>query len=315
MLQVSKRLSAYEPHIISVGTDDYPLTEHADGIYHHRIKISSIYRRIFNKLLGIDPYSYAKRASRIIERIHPDILHFHNVHNLIPDVLSYLSYKPVVISHLHNDFHITDSKGVDLILTCSEFLSSVYREKLQNNTVNIQSVYNGVDTETFNPSLKNSPLSLSLRSELRIPPDGKVILFAGRIAHEKGPHILIEAFEKLISKMSDIYLVLVGEIRRTGRQNDKRFLYGKDILNRCKRLGGNVRIIGAVSPEKMPYFYSIGDIAVVPSVFEEPFGMVAIEAMASGLPVIASKGGGMKEYIINGENGLFIDAEKTHTNV
>jgi glycosyltransferase involved in cell wall biosynthesis len=257
-------------------------------------------------LLGIDPYSYAKRACRIIEKVHPDILHFHNAHNLIPDVLSHLSYKPAVISHFHNDFHIIDSKGVDLILTCSEFLSSVYREKLQNNNINIQSVCNGVDTEIFNPSLKDGPMSLSLRSELGIPLDGKVVLFAGRIAHEKGPHILIEAFEKLISKMSDIYLVLVGEIRTAGRQNDKRFLYGKDILNRCKKIGSNVKIIGAVSPEKMPYYYSIGDIAVVPSVFEEPFGMVAIEAMASGLPVIASKKGGMKEYITDNSNGIFI---------
>ena len=69
-----------------------------------------------------------------------------------------------------------------------------------------------------------------------------------------------------------------------------------------------VTIIDVVRPEDMPQIYALGDLVVIPSRFEEPFSMVAIEAMASGVPVLALRKGGMAAYMVHGQNALVIDA-------
>ncbi len=309
MVQVSKRLTSCRPHIISIGGNNYPKNETIDGIYHHRIEIGRFYKRVFNKWLGLDPYSYAKRAADIIEDIKPDIVHFHNAHDLIPDVTLQLFDKPKVISHFHNDFPVKNLNGADMVITCSNFLKSIYSERFHGR-VDIKTALNGVDTDIFHTRLKNSMESLSLKNKLGIPQSGKVVLYAGRIVHEKGPHLLINAFAALLREIKDIYLVLVGEVRTRGRENDNRAVYGRQISEKCRALGERVKLVGAIPPQEMHFFYSIADIAVVPSVFEEPFGMVAIEAMACGVPVLASNKGGLKEYIIDGVNGLFIAENK-----
>jgi glycosyltransferase involved in cell wall biosynthesis len=82
---------------------------------------------------------------------------------------------------------------------------------------------------------------------------------------------------------------------------------------RARMAGMEVSVLGHFAPEAMPEIYHLGDLLVIPSRFEEPFSMVAIEAMASGLPVLALRKGGMKEYMIDGENAFLLPAEADST--
>src|SRR5258708_25533845 len=65
----------------------------------------------------------------------------------------------------------------------------------------------------------------------------------------------------------------------------------------------------------MPSVYALGDLVVIPSRFEEPFSMVAIEAMACGVPVLALRRGGMAEYLVDRENALVVDPETSAKNL
>jgi glycosyltransferase involved in cell wall biosynthesis len=307
MLQVSKRMRFYEPHIVSVAASGYPAYEHTGGVHFHRISIGKLYGRVFRKWLRVDPFSYAVRVAKILRHISPVIVHSHNAHELLQDVAHRLPFRPRCISHLHNEFPITSTGNVDLVVTCSEYLKGLYAPRLQSR-IGIQTLYNGADTRRFRECANDRDAQASLRMQLGIPASGKVILFVGRIVPEKGPHLLLEAFNLLMNAGSEGYLVLVGEIREEGKgAADRRYEYGRSILSRCRELGDRVKVVGVVDPETVPVYYSIGDVAVAPSVFEEPFGMVVVEAMAAGVPVIASNKGGIPECLTHGVNGLLLD--------
>ena len=68
-------------------------------------------------------------------------------------------------------------------------------------------------------------------------------------------------------------------------------------------------VLGSLAPGRMPEIYPLADLLVIPSRFEEPFSMVAIEAMAAGIPVLALRRGGMVEYMRDGENAVLLAAD------
>ena len=74
---------------------------------------------------------------------------------------------------------------------------------------------------------------------------------------------------------------------------------------------GSVTVLGVFPPAVAQQLYGLGDLLVIPSRFEEPFSMVAIEAMASGLPVLAVRRGGMPEYMDHGLNALLMDGDSS----
>lgn len=121
----------------------------------------------------------------------------------------------------------------------------------------------------------------------------KVVLFAGRLAEKKGVTYLIEAVKDL-----DVQLVIVGD----GPLRE-------ELENQAKPQGNKVLFLGSKTHEELSTIYASADIFVAPSITakdgdQEGFGLVIIEAMASGLPVVASKSGGIVDIITHGENGL-----------
>jgi len=140
------------------------------------------------------------------------------------------------------------------------------------------------------------------RSPRRVMPwnrDGvKVVLFVGRLAEKKGVQYLIEAMQWV-----DARLVIVGDGPLDGA-----------LRRRTKELGleGKVLFLGAKSHEELPEIYASADVFCAPSVTasdrdQEGFGLVILEAMASGLPVVASRSGGITEIVKDGWNGLLAE--------
>ncbi len=127
--------------------------------------------------------------------------------------------------------------------------------------------------------------------------DKKVVLFVGRLAEKKGVAYLIEAMKQI-----DALLVIVGNgpLRKTLEEQAKQV--GKD----------RIRFLGEKTHEELKKIYASADIFVAPSVTakdgdQEGLGLVLLEAMASGLPVVASKSGGITQIIKDGENGLLCE--------
>ncbi len=122
----------------------------------------------------------------------------------------------------------------------------------------------------------------------------KIILFMGRLVYEKGIQTLIAAMPKILDHYHDAKLVICGK----GGMMD-------ELRNQVNFLGLNEKVYftGYVAAKDVPKMYKCADVAVFPSTYE-PFGIVALEAMLSGTPVVTSDIGGLNEIVDHAVNGM-----------
>ncbi|MCD6519618.1 MAG: glycosyltransferase [Anaerolineae bacterium] len=163
----------------------------------------------------------------------------------------------------------------------------------------------GVDLELFRPIDPQVA-----RRELGLPDGQRLLLFVGRLDPVKGLNVLLEAMCELTRRMKpcraqDLCLAVIGgdkESHLEALMNDLECL--QDIRHRLG-LEDLVVFVGSRSQEVLPYYYSAAEICVMPSLYES-FGMVALEAMACGTPVIASRVGGLTFTVRDGETGFLV---------
>ncbi|MFN2340518.1 MAG: glycosyltransferase family 4 protein [Halanaerobium sp.] len=143
----------------------------------------------------------------------------------------------------------------------------------------------GIDTMRFNPEHRSSKLRKKLGLENKI-----TLLYVGRLAKEKNISLIIKSFKKLQKKFGDkIRLLITGD--------------GPEADNLKAKAGGGVIFTGFKSGKELSEIYASADIFTFASL-TETYGNVIIEAMASGLPVVAINQGGIKENLINQYNSL-----------
>jgi D-inositol-3-phosphate glycosyltransferase len=152
----------------------------------------------------------------------------------------------------------------------------------------------GVDMDRFRPAAK-----IDARRRLGLSEDERIILFVGRLEPLKGVDILIGAASMLDSDV-DCSVLIVGGDETSAAQVSQ-----LQDLAHTLGVGERVAFAGAVDHEMLPLYYNAADICVVPSHYES-FGLVAIEAMASGVPVVASRVGGLTGTVRDGETGYLI---------
>ena len=162
----------------------------------------------------------------------------------------------------------------------------------------------GVDTELFHPRDR-----AAVRRELGLPDlDTPILLFVGRIERLKGIDTLLESVAVVSRTCSgrDLKVLIVGGGGQTEDENAE--LRRVVQLHRDLNLEEQVEFVGSKPQEMLPLYYSAADITVMPSHYES-FGMVAIESMASGTPVIASNVGGLSYTVKDGETGFLVPEE------
>ena len=155
----------------------------------------------------------------------------------------------------------------------------------------------GVDTEQFKPLNRDR-----CSREIGLPETRFRLLFAGRTTPIKGIPLLIEALALL---PEDASAVVVGgspgdPTRRSLREVTQHF-----------GVAGRVRFVGSVPHEQLPTYFGAADLCVVPSYYES-YGMVALEALACGRPVVASRVGGLESVIDHGVNGILVPPGSAH---
>ena len=152
----------------------------------------------------------------------------------------------------------------------------------------------GVDRERFRPRAQ-----LDARLALGIDPEAQVLLAVGRIEPLKGLDILIESLAQITGR-EGLELLIVG-----GDERAEREIARLRAVARAAGVESLVRFVGAVPHERIDAYYNAADVVVVPS-FYESFGLVATEAMASGVPVVASRVGGLTSTVADGRSGYLI---------
>ncbi len=158
----------------------------------------------------------------------------------------------------------------------------------------------GVNLEQFKPVSKESA-----RQYLGFADDDKIILFVGRIDPLKGIDKLITAISYL-QNIQGLRLLVIG-----GGENSRREIEQLQNLSRDLHIPDFVTFPGLIKHEQLPYFYSAADACVVPSYYES-CGMVALESLACGTPVIATDVGNLKSIIYQGETGYVITDNAPH---
>ncbi len=151
----------------------------------------------------------------------------------------------------------------------------------------------GVDIDLFRPIPQQEA-----RDRLGLD-NGKYIIFVGRLEPLKGLDILLDALAILVRRERDVRLLIAGgnldsEVARQLRHCVETF-----------KLDDHVRFLGPVDQKELPYYYCAANLCAMPS-FYESFGMVAIEAMACGTPVVASRAGGLQFTVLDGESGYLV---------
>jgi len=172
--------------------------------------------------------------------------------------------------------------------SCTLVPTSAMRGDLeQHGYLNLRVVARGVDTRLFHPDKRSS----ALRQQWGIKPQQPVAMYVGRLAPEKNLPVVLQAFAAMKSARQDTRLVLVG-----------------DGPERAALQAGNPDIIfaGMRTGEDLAAHYASGDVFLFPST-TETFGNVTVEAMASGLAVIAYDYAAASEHIKQGRNGLVAD--------
>ena len=181
------------------------------------------------------------------------------------------------------------------VLTCSKAVADVQDRIRPSRPTRV--VYPGVDLERFDPRRLPSPAEA--RRRLGLPGSGPVIGMVARLQRWKGVHVLIEAMPAVLASHPDATCVIVGGDHALEPE------YPRLLRERIDALGlaARVRLVGL--QRNVPEWMQTMDVVVHAS-DNEPFGLVIVEAMALGKPVVATNAGGPAEIIAHNENGLLV---------
>ena len=223
-------------------------------------------------------------------------------------MLIWSGYKGKYYHHLHN-LPRTNAKCRNGLHKCDGFvcISQFMVENIRRkdcpigpvDTSKIRLLYNCIDTKLFKPI--DNYYQMYDKQDFGIHPNSKVVIFAGRITWEKGVDKLLESLNYI--NHPDVYLLIVGASINESN-NDPYSNQLKRISNKNK---DKIRFTGYIDHSELPYLYNMADIAVLPSMWEEPAGLTMLEAMACGTPVITTRSGGIPEYV--GDSAIILNRD------
>lgn len=227
---------------------------------------------------------YARTAKEWLRT--PVILNLHSMTFVQPPLLQ----KAQAISAL---------KCTQQIVVNSQYVADRFNRIYPEFSDALHMIYPGVDSQAFHPC--TTEFDAKLRRQTRSAHHGQgatVLLFVGRIVPRKGLHVLLAALRSMQSAKKRVVLWVVG------RPPVGSSVYGRELDALAKGLP--VTWLGYVGRQELPRFYQAADLLVCPSQKAEAFGLVNVEAQASGLPVVGSRAWGISESVRDGETGVLI---------
>lgn len=186
----------------------------------------------------------------------------------------------------------------------SEFLHKELRRRFPSLQTPVSVNPLGVSLEDFTPRWTSPGEYLR---QARLADLGwrqrKIILFIGRLLPSKGVHHLLKALPAVLQQEKDAMLVIVGGAYYGINRESQ---YVRRLKRMAESLGDRVAFLPYAPYPSVADWYNLADLVVVPSGEEEAFGLVNVEAMASAVPIVASRAGGIPEVVIDGESGMLL---------
>lgn len=255
----------------------------------HWDRCNQVHPAIYRAPWMIQRPIYLRLLRPVLERLNRgDILYIHNRPECA-DVLAPIAEQRGfrLVLHMHNSLlhsfsrkHIPSLKSVPVVF-CSEFLRKEAVSAYPNHFQHTHVVYNGADGSKF-------------RAEVRTPKPVPEIIFAGRLVPYKGVHVLLGAMDILQSRGINAKCTIVGGSAFGGSRPTR-------YIHKLRRIRPrNTELVGYRAGHEFASLLRQADIFCCPSIWNDPFPMSLLEAMSSGLPVVASKIGGIPEQLAYG---------------
>jgi glycogen synthase len=299
-----------EVHVITNEMPGSPMEENDHGVFIHRVAISSPAPNFHTWVLLMNHY-FAKRAGTLAQEVGQfDIVHAHDwlVLPSTAEAKNFLGCK--MVSTLHSLEYkraggVTSPEGhmiesfewwltyeSSIVIVCSNAMKGDTKWKYQVPDDKIWVIPIGLDPSKFQ---NVHPERDQVRERFGIGPSQKLVLFVGRLTHQKGCDFLIRAIPS-VSKFHDARLVVVGDGYMRG-----------ELEYVAQTTGEPWRIIftGFLSDKEVVDLMLSADVMVIPSVYE-PFGVVALEAMAAKVPIVASDVDGLAEIVKHEYTGILV---------
>jgi len=183
------------------------------------------------------------------------------------------------------------AQRADHVITCSHYMRGHVADVYDLDEDRISVIPNGIDPEDLQPHAPQD--LLALRAQFAAPED-KLVLLVGRLVYEKGFQLALDALPGLIRRLGNVRYLVAGS-----------GTHEAELKRQAQRLGiaEHGTFLGWIGDDVLHSLYRIADLTVVPSIYE-PFGLVALEAMASGCPCIVADTGGLREVVPNRDVGL-----------
>jgi glycogen(starch) synthase len=176
------------------------------------------------------------------------------------------------------------------IIVCSEFMKQEVHRYFDSPLDKIGVIYNGVEASKF--EFEWTPAERAAHRAKLALPEEKIVMYVGRFVREKGIQVLLNAASVVLAQEPNTKFLIVGG---GNRERFERFVHWAGLQDK-------VLFTGFMANRSLHQLYRCADVAVFPSLYE-PFGIVALEGMAAGAPVVSSDAGGLREVVHHDETG------------
>ncbi len=293
-----------EVHVLTRGSEHLPAREERHGVIVHRVRQPPFPRDIkaFIRWVGSMNEHMAQVGAELDDELRFDLVHSHDwlvaeaaerVARRAPrpwiatvHATEYGRHQGWVDKYPQSHIHAAERHMVrraDHVITCSRYMRSHVSDVFGIRPAKVTAMQNGIDPRDLEPVADDLN---ALRAQYA-EPDERLVLLVGRLVYEKGFHLALDALAPVIKRLGNVRFVVAG----TGTAE-------AELRRQAWRLGLHRKgvFLGWVGDDMLHSLYRIADMSIVPSIYE-PFGIVALEAMASGCLCVVADTGGLREVV------------------
>jgi glycogen(starch) synthase len=296
-----------EVHVLTRGGGHLPVEEDRHGVIVHRVREPAFPKDVGAFVRWVDEMNADMYAlgEELCERTEFALVHSHDWlvaaaaqrlarrHGLpwvtTVHATEFGRHQGWVDKHPQSHIHAAERsmvRSADGVITCSRYMRGHVASVFGIAPSKVTVIPNGIDPRDLEPVVVDLPV---LRARYARP-DERLVLLVGRLVYEKGFHLALDALAPVVKRLGNVRFVVAG----TGTAEAELKLQARRLG--LRRYGS---FVGWVGDDMLHSLYRVAEIVIVPSIYE-PFGLVALEAMASGCLCVVADTGGLREVVPGG---------------